>query len=715
MQRLARFLTSRGHSVHWVAGWFPGCEGLPPELGLRMTFVGKASLLRSARYALVVLSRLAEFSSDADVIVEDFSPYAPTFSFLARPPAALQIQNHFGTAFLRRHPLLSPALWLIEKIYPRFFRHRIFVGTALLRRHKNRGALIPQGVESTALTLPSTSGDYIAFLGRLDFNQKGLDLLLKAAALTGLPVRIAGQGPGLERLQAALSGLPHVKHVGHLDEESKFRFLAESRFVVLPSRFEGEPVSMTEAAACGKGVLVSNIPELAYTVQNGFGQAFQKGNAADLARRMEALWKNPEILRDMGKHGRAFAKTRTWEEIGHQFESHLLNLISPTTPWRRTWRGWRRLLFPRLILPRRGQLPLGWAIHYALAVLVLLLFPLKALLRAWRRKDSAPVSRRAVFVSRAHLGDFLMSVPALLAFRDAFPGCHVTVALQQRYHDSLDLHAALDAVLEPPEESLPFLSQVRAWTALFRAGGYDTAIFHRITRPDLPALLAAFLCGIPRRVGGADKGTQALLTHAYFPEGRGRVAQYHLNLIAAFAGTTAGPLRWPELVAPVPPPRRYDVVLVPFAQHSKVWTEEGWRALFDHLRARGLSAALVGSAGQREAAEALRAAHPEIANLAGKTDLPGLFRLIGAARAVAGVDTGARHVAAALGVPCVVLGHGREHRQLMGAYAPGERYLVTEVPCAPCGAEPCPLGHVGCIRRTPAAAVVAALDSLLPL
>jgi ADP-heptose:LPS heptosyltransferase len=383
-------------------------------------------------------------------------------------------------------------------------------------------------------------------------------------------------------------------------------------------------------------------------------------------------------------------------------------------PWFRTVGGWLRLMRPRLVVPR-AQRTKARAIHAAVSLLGA---PAAAAQALFARRCGAP-PRDVLFASRDHLGDFLMSVPALLLFRERMPEARTTVVLQDRYRAIAaglpGWKKVVDETIEAPGEGSSFVASFRWWRAHFRSRSYDTVVFHRLTRPDFPAVLAAFLRGVPTRVGGADKGLQALLTHCYFPAGRERVAFYHLNLVAAWLGIepfrTADYLKWP--VAPRESGAGEKILLFPFAQHSKTWSEAAWREVFAHLIGRGFPVAVVGSEGQRAAAAALTEGFP-IENLCGTTDLPGLFALVRAARGLIGLDTGTRHVATAFGVPCVVLGHGREHRDLMGAYAPTERYLVTPVPCAPCGAEPCPLVHLHCIRLTPAAAVIAAFDELVP-
>ena len=70
-----------------------------------------------------------------------------------------------------------------------------------------------------------------------------------------------------------------------------------------------------------------------------------------------------------------------------------------------------------------------------------------------------------------------------------------------------------------------------------------------------------------------------------------------------------------------------------------------------------------------------------------------LMHLIASAGAVISCDSGAAHLAAALGKPCVVLFFSTEPRST----APvgfAVRTLVAHVPCSPCFLRTCPIGYI---------------------
>lgn len=105
---------------------------------------------------------------------------------------------------------------------------------------------------------------------------------------------------------------------------------------------------------------------------------------------------------------------------------------------------------------------------------------------------------------------------------------------------------------------------------------------------------------------------------------------------------------------------------------------------------------MVGSVADRTASEAVMAAVPaasraSVLDLTGRTSLLALAGVLGLATRVLANDSGAMHLAAALGTPTVsVFGPTREW-----ATAPlgPHRILTHEVWCRPCMLRECPLDH----------------------
>jgi len=98
--------------------------------------------------------------------------------------------------------------------------------------------------------------------------------------------------------------------------------------MVVPSRYEGQPLTVIEAAACGKPVIVSDIPELSYTVDAGFGVSFRSGEAGELAEKMYLLLNNPSLRQEMGRKAREYARQFTWDRIAEEYEKYLLGIVS---------------------------------------------------------------------------------------------------------------------------------------------------------------------------------------------------------------------------------------------------------------------------------------------------------------------------------------------------------------------------------------------------
>jgi glycosyltransferase involved in cell wall biosynthesis len=152
---------------------------------------------------------------------------------------------------------------------------------------------VPNFVATDSLRPQFEPGQSFVYVGRLS-REKGLRTLVKAAALTGLAVRLIGTGPLREELERYAAQLgANVTLAGFLSGDALHQAVRSARAVVLPSEwYENAPLSVLEAYALGKPVIgarIGGIPELIR--ENDSGLIFESGNAESLA----------DVMRDIAR------------------------------------------------------------------------------------------------------------------------------------------------------------------------------------------------------------------------------------------------------------------------------------------------------------------------------------------------------------------------------------------------------------------------------
>ncbi|HXG63034.1 MAG TPA: glycosyltransferase family 4 protein [Planctomycetota bacterium] len=128
----------------------------------------------------------------------------------------------------------------------------------------------------------------LGYCGRIDMRAKGLDVMAKAFAAyragggTGT-LWIIGDGPDLPRLKRALGDGDAAVFWGARFGEEKERLLAELDAFVYPSRHEGFPMGVLEAAALGCCLIVSQETNAGeYVRRHGAGFVLREGSAEEL-------------------------------------------------------------------------------------------------------------------------------------------------------------------------------------------------------------------------------------------------------------------------------------------------------------------------------------------------------------------------------------------------------------------------------------------------
>ncbi len=340
----------------------------------------------------------------------------------------------------------------------------------------------------------------------------------------------------------------------------------------------------------------------------------------------------------------------------------------------------------------------------------------------------AEAPARIVVAAPNWLGDAVMGLPALHAVRVHAPAAHLAVAARPSVAALYAMVPEVDAVV-PLAARAPITRPAvwRADAARLAAERFDLAVL--LPNSFISAWTAA-KAGIPERWGYAAQGRGRLLTRRVRrPRGLPHQADYYLTLTEALglpAVPRLAPIRVPDAAraaAAALVPSRAFVVVAPGAAYgrAKQWPPERFAELAARLwRERTLATVVVGAGGDAAASVELRAAlrgveggraaSEALVDLVGRTDLATLAAVLAGARAVVANDSGAMHLAGAVGAPVVaVFGATNEHHTAplpARADQPPPRIVSHDVWCRPCMLRECPLGHL-CMRGVTALQVAA--------
>jgi glycosyltransferase involved in cell wall biosynthesis len=163
----------------------------------------------------------------------------------------------------------------------------------------------------------TSEGRSVLFIGRLSA-EKGVKVLVEAwkKISAPIPLVIMGDGPlrHLLEAEAPRRGLANITFTGWRTRAEILVAMKQASVVVIPSVwYEGFPMTLVEAFACGTPVICSNLGGLGEIVEDGrTGLHFRAGDAEDLASKMEWAWNQPAALSSMGRAARQhFEKSYT--------------------------------------------------------------------------------------------------------------------------------------------------------------------------------------------------------------------------------------------------------------------------------------------------------------------------------------------------------------------------------------------------------------------
>lgn len=318
---------------------------------------------------------------------------------------------------------------------------------------------------------------------------------------------------------------------------------------------------------------------------------------------------------------------------------------------------------------------------------------------------------RLVVRSPDWLGDAVMALPAIRAVRAHYPDAHLTVA-------------ALRGIA-PLHRLVPGVNEVRAFDrgaaserAVLREGAFDVGLLLKNSFASAWRMRGA---GVPER-WGYRRDLRGLLLTRGVPVGGARggdvhQSQYYLTLLrrlgippGSFDATIRVPGALREAGRRLLERHRLDVAsrtivgIAPGAAygHAKRWPPAHVAELVGRLETEGVTSVLVGAADDRDAGLAIESATGRavvdrggLVNLIGQTDLETVIGLLTWCRAFVSNDSGAMHLAAAVGCPVTAIFGPTDERVTspLGRH----RLLKVDVRCRPCMLRECPIDH-RCMR-----------------
>lgn len=333
---------ARRHEIRVLTPTFPESTPQLVRDGILYERLGRKVGDHGSSHHLTFLASLprAVRRFDYDILIEDLMPpcaatWTPLFARRNRPLIA-SVQWFFAREYSRR--LHLPFHWG-EEYGIRMYRHFVVLTESMQRTIKSRhpGAnirIVQNGVTDALFDQAPQVGDFMLYLGRLEIEAKGLDLLLEALRQVPEPERIplivAGSGHQTAEWDALLdrSGMRHwVRCVGQVEESERNRLLQTCRFLVMPSRIETFGMTIAEANAAGTPAIIWDRAPM-NEVAAPASVRVRPFDTAEFAAAMRRLIRAADAeLLNMGVAARTWARRYDWNCAARAQEDFYSDLV----------------------------------------------------------------------------------------------------------------------------------------------------------------------------------------------------------------------------------------------------------------------------------------------------------------------------------------------------------------------------------------------------
>jgi glycosyltransferase involved in cell wall biosynthesis len=168
-------------------------------------------------------------------------------------------------------------------------------------------------------------GFRLAFVGRIECFHKGLDTLLEVVRQDkwkkrNLKITLYGNGPHRKAIESVIeqNNLSNIMIEEFTDNVDKI--WADNHGLILPSRMEGQSLSLLEALHCQRMAITTNVGGASeIIIDNKTGFISPSSSISDIDNTMERAWSKKDMWKQMGLDARKMVKNKMPMEASDYF------------------------------------------------------------------------------------------------------------------------------------------------------------------------------------------------------------------------------------------------------------------------------------------------------------------------------------------------------------------------------------------------------------
>jgi len=324
-------ILSREYDITVLTGKYPGSFDTVVE-GVRYAHVGVfrfGPLFGQLFFHFAIIRTIRKMNFDC--LIESFTPPFSTSCtpLLTKKPVIGLVHMLAGKDMSRKYKI---PFHYLERFGLRFYRRIIVVTDEM--KDKIRAinpnisiTIIPNAVNVSSIVLSNEPKKYIVYLGRIDIEVKGLDLLINAYKRDRKkdlpPLIIIGNGlrSEVKRLQQIIRKEELQDRIilyGKAGEFEKGLLFSYAYGCVLPSRSEAFSLTALECLKIGIPLITFDIDGLRW-IPNDVSIKTERFNSDELKNNIIRLIADEKLQNQLIDRGRAFSEQFNWQNSANRY------------------------------------------------------------------------------------------------------------------------------------------------------------------------------------------------------------------------------------------------------------------------------------------------------------------------------------------------------------------------------------------------------------